>query len=260
MFRFAFAFLLISTAAHAQQQSSAYDALLVVGKQFSRSALNRIISVTGVDGDPQPRVWSVLISDRRAPGGVRELQVANGQIVANRTPNAAGARVGSAIKTAQLNLDSSGAFAVASHTADQAHTNFDRVAYTLRANDRGIPVWIVTIQNQARQPLGTIHMSANRGNVTRVEGMYHGANMAQVEQDPAQQLEPVNRGRPEEHYADADVQDEGEVEASDGDENVVKVEIKRLFRRTKHDARRLFGRVRSSFDDFAERHRLGSRE
>ncbi len=33
--------------------------------------------------------------------------------------------------------------------------------------------------------------------------------------------------------ADADVTDEGEIEEGDGDENFVKAEIKRMFRRTK---------------------------
>ncbi len=111
--------------------------------------------------------------------------MADGRIVSNRRrARWSGTTKGATIKTSQLNLDSSGAFTVASHTADQSHTNFDRVAYTLRTNERGTPVWIVTIQDETRRPLGTIHIAANRGNVTRVEGMYRGRNMDQVEQDP----------------------------------------------------------------------------
>ncbi|MEO5719979.1 MAG: hypothetical protein ABIR71_00735 [Chthoniobacterales bacterium] len=255
MWRFALVFFLTLTVARGERQSTAYDALQVVGNQFGRTALKRIISVTGVDGDPQPTNWTVLLADRNAAGGVRELQVADGRILANRTPGGrvAGTTEGATINTAQLNLDSSGAFTVASHTADRAHTNFDSVSYTLRTSDRGTPVWIVTVLDQARNPVGTIHISAHRGNVTRVEGMYRGANMANVEQDPvAQEALRDDNARPSE----PEIYDEGEiVEDGDGDENIVKARIKQMFRRTKREAQGLFQRVRRPFDEFIDRRR-----
>ncbi len=256
MWRLALVLLFVVSSALAQQQSTAYEALRVVGTQFHRDALSRVISVTGVDGDPQPMRWNVLIADRGAPAGVRELVVANSRIVSNRTPRGtvAGSPRGATIKSAQLNLDSSGAFDVASYTADKSHQNFDLVSYALRTNDRGNPTWTVTIQNRARTPLGTIHINANKGNVTRVEGMYRGANMAHVEQDPVDRTAP-DRG---DEYAggdentDAVADDEG-IEEGDGDENVVKAEIKRMFRQTKRGAQRVFERARRNFDDFISR-------
>ncbi len=250
MWRFAFVFLLAASVAQAQQQITAYDALKVVERQFHRAAMKRIISVTGVNGDPQPTEWTVLIADRNAPGGVRELQVSDTGIVGNRAGSGmTGSTDNATINTAQLNLDSDGAFEVANYTADKSHTNFDSVSYTLRANDRGTPVWIVTVNDQSRAPLGTIHISANRGNVTRVEGMYKGANMANVEQDP---VAPAGTN---DEYAEPEINDEGAVvEADDdGDENVIKARIKGMFRRTKRDAKRLFQRVRRPFDEFVER-------
>ncbi|MEP6822282.1 MAG: hypothetical protein ABI946_08040 [Chthoniobacterales bacterium] len=252
MWRFAFVFLLAAASvAHAQQQITAYDALKVVERQFHRAAMKRVISVTGVDGDPQPTEWTVLIADRNAPGGARELQVADRGIVGNRagSKGVAGSVAGAVINTAQLNLDSDGAFEVANYTADKSHTNFDSVSYTLRTNDRGTPVWIVTVNNQSHAPLGTIHISANRGNITRVEGLYHGANMANVEQDP---VAPAGTN---DEYTEPETNDEGAaVDANDdGDENVIKARIKGMFRRTKRDAKRLFQRVRRPFDEFVER-------
>ena len=235
--------LLTAASAFAQDQPTAYEALRVVGTQFNRAAIRRILSVTGVDGDPQPATWKVMIADRNAPGGVRELEVANGRIVSDQTPtrNVVGTTEGATIDTSKLNLDSSGAFTVASYTADKSHTNFSFASYTLRTNDRGVPVWIVTLQNEARRPLGTIHIGANKGNVTRVEGMYHGANMAQVEED---QAGPAPGGDDE---AGNDLSDED----GDADENVVKAEIKRMFRVTKRDAQRMFHRVQRSFESFS---------
>lgn len=247
MGRLLLVFLFVTSAALAQEKPTAYEALRVVGMQFNRAAVRRVISVTGVDGDPQPVRWKILIADRNAPGGLREFEVANGQIVSNRTPtgNVVGTAEGATIDTAKLNLDSSGAFTVASHTADQSHVNFSFVSYTLRTNDRGTPAWIVTLENEARAPLGTIHITANRGNVTRVEGLYHGRNMEQIEEDHV-----VDGAQRDEADPEIDVTKNGDDE---GDENVVKAEIKRMFHRTKHDADRMFGRVQRSFDRFFNR-------
>jgi hypothetical protein len=259
--------LLTASSAFAQQQLTAYDALKVVGKQVSRVALGRVISVTGVDGDPQPTRWSILVVDRHSAEGVREFQVANGRVVADGPPSTAvvGSTNAATIPTAKLNLDSSGAFSVASYTANTAHVNFDRVSYTLRTGERGQPVWMVTLQDNARRPLGTIAINANKGNVTRVQGMFRGANMAHVEQDPPERggvarnevrrRDPATRDvegtAPDDEYAtegDQDGIDEGEE-----DENVVKAEIKRMFRRTKGEALRIFDRARRPFEDFFNR-------
>jgi hypothetical protein len=211
--------------------------LRVVGTQLNREMMGRIISVTGVDGDPQPRTWKILVGDRRANGGVREITVEDNQIVSQRVPNRSvvGSTEGNTINTARLNLDSSGAYAVASHTAETSHVVFSLVSYTLRTDDRGNPAWVVTLEDRSRKPVGTIHIKAQDGRVSRVEGMYQGRNMEQVEDE-------------------RDQADNRDVDSEDNPEdNIVKRRIKRLFRQTRDDARRLFGRVRRSFVDFVNR-------
>lgn len=253
--------LLSASAALAAQQSTAYDALRVVGTQLDRSFVSRVISVTGADGDPQPEKWNVLVADRSTDSGVREVEVSNGRILAQRTRAGAvvGSTAGATIKTSRLNLDSSGAFSVASHTADKSHVNFASASYVLRNNDRGDPVWIVTLHDVARRPIGTIHIGANKGTVTRVEGLFRGTNMAQVQEDPV--ARPQRETRRDEHTVrDADLSEDNpgegpyddaeEEEEDEGDENVVKKELKRMFRRTKEDASRMFSRVRRSFDNY----------
>ncbi|MGZ5513177.1 MAG: hypothetical protein ACXWG7_07300 [Chthoniobacterales bacterium] len=247
----ALAISFIVSSALAQQQTTAYEALKLVGRQLNHTYLDHVVSVSGVDGDPQPTKWDVLIADRTAPGGMREIQVANHRISSNQAPRGVvGSASSAAFAAAKLNLDSNGAFSVASHTADQAHVNFDRVSYTLRTNERGLPVWIITLQDQARRPLGTIHINANGGNVVRVEGMYHGANMAHVEEDRSNHIarDHVERTQTEDEYVDTG-NDEG-IEEGDEDENVVKRRIKEMFHRTKDGAQDMFHRVRRSFADF----------
>jgi hypothetical protein len=237
MWKSLLASLLLATTALAQENPSAYEALKVVGTQLNRDLMSRVISVTGVDGDPQPRSWKILVGDRRASGGVREIVVKDNRIASQRVPNRSvvGSSEGNTINTARLNLDSTGAYSVASHTAETSHVTFSLVSYTLRTDDRGNPTWIVTLEDRSRRPVGTIHIKAHDGRVSRVEGMYQGRNMEQVEQDP----EPAG---------DRNV-DSGD----DPGDNVVKRQIKRLYRKTKEDARRIFLKTKQSFKDFVSR-------
>lgn len=234
MWKSLLASLFLATAALAQENPSAYEALKVVGTQLNRDMMSRVISVTGVDGDPQPSSWKILVADRNANGGVREIIVKGNRIASQRVPNRSvvGSTEGNTISTARLNLDSTGAYAVASHTAETSHVTFSLVSYTLRTDERGNPTWIVTLEDRSRKPLGTIHIKANDGRISRVEGMYQGRNMEQVEDD-------------REHVDNGDAQPDENPE-----DNVVKKNFKRLFRKTKEDASRMFNKVRRSFADF----------
>jgi hypothetical protein len=226
------ALVLVATplCAQEQEQATAYEALRVLGHQLNRESVNHVISVVGTGGTPQPNTWKVLVDDPRARGGVREVEVADGRIVAERTPARAvtGSSEGATINTARLNLDSSGAYAVASHAADKSGTQFATVNYTLRTDEGGDPVWIVTLRNNSTQPVGTIYIGANRGNVTRTEGLFAGASMQDV-------------------ATERDVEDEG------GIFTAAKSRISHTFHRAQEEARDMFDRVKRSFSDFINR-------
>jgi hypothetical protein len=221
--------LFVVTPAMAKERATAYEALRVVGSQFGRDSVNHVISVTGIDGDPQPETWKILLEDQRSRGGVREVEVTNGQISSERTPTegVVGTTQGATINTTRLNLDSSGAFAVASHTADKSNTRFASASYTLRTDERGFPVWIITLLNENSRPVGTIHIGANKGNVTRTEGMFAGARMEDVVDERDQ-----NRNH-----------DDGSIQGR----------IRGMFQRAQDEARDMFDRSRRSFVDFINR-------
>ena len=231
MWKFLLALLIPAGTALAQENPSAYEALRVIGTQLNRQIVNRIVSVNGIDGDPQPRTWKILVEDKNASGGVREIVVEDNRVASQRVPNRSvvGSTQGATIDTAKLNLDSTGAFSVASHTAETSHVTFSLTSYTLRTDDRGNPVWIVTLADRSRRPVGTIHIRASDGRVNRVEGMYAGRNMEQVE---------VNREV--DNPTAVENENENPTEEADADENIVKRDIKRMFRRTTNDARRMF--------------------
>jgi len=228
MWRWLVALLLVATPVCAQANATAYEALRVIGRQSGRGALNHIVSITGVEGDPQPAKWKIILE---GPGGnsVRELEVANGRIVSDREPDrpVAGSTEGATIDTKLLNLDSSGAYSVASHTAQASHAAFTSVDYTLRTDERGEPVWIVTLLNKSSRPVGTIHIGATRGVVRRTEGMFAGATMEDVE-------------------TDYDTEDRGMITG-------MEARVKRAFHRTQEEARGMFERVKHSFSDFINR-------
>jgi hypothetical protein len=236
MWRLFPAFLLTITPALAQENATAYEALRVVSTQLGRGALNHIVSLTGVEGDPQPEKWKIVLEDPDARGDMREIQVANDRIVSDRPAGhrAAGSAERATIATAHLNLDSSGAYAVASHTAELSHANFATVDYALRTDERGEPLWIVTLLSKSSRPVGTIHIGATRGTVRRTEGMFAGATMEDVE-------------------TDSDTEPESATEDEKGPFSGVKARIKEGFHRTQEEARDMFERVKRSFDDFIHR-------
>jgi hypothetical protein len=225
-----FATLLLFVApALAEEQATAYEALRVVGTQFGRGALNHVVSITGVEGNPQPEKWKIMLEDPSAPGRVREVEIVDGRVASERTPSRliAGSTEGATINTARLNLDSSGAYAVASHTAENSHAGFSTVSYTLRTDERGEPLWIVTLTNKSSRPIGTIYIGASRGTVRRTEGMFAGASMEEVETDHDQ--------------------------AEGGIISTAEARIKGAFHRAQDEARDMFDRVRHSFTDFINR-------
>jgi hypothetical protein len=242
----AFAVLLLTTlsAAAQQQRGTAYEAMRIVGAQLGRAALSHIVLVSGNNGSPQPARWRIVLQQPGGEGGYRAVDISNGQIVSDRaTSDVQSSRP---IETSKLNLDSSGAYAVAAHTADTSHVLFDFANYTLRSDPRGNPIWAVALQTAAGVHGGTVHIGANKGTITRVEGMFRGTNTAQVQSE-----QQMPRTREDVREPDQDVTDERA--ADEEDENFVKRGIKRMFYRARDDAQRIFERVHQSFDDFMHR-------
>jgi hypothetical protein len=221
--------LLLATPVWAEENATAYEALRVVGREFGRDALHQIVSIRGAKGDPQPEKWKIMVEDPQGRD-VRELEIVDGKIDSDDggDRDVAGSTEGATIDVSQLNLDSSGAYAVASHTAEASHTSFATADYTLRTDDRGEPMWIVTLRNRSSRPVGTIYIGGTRGTVMRTEGMFAGATMEDVEGD----------------------YDQGE---GIGVIKSAKRSIKHSFSRAQEEARGMFEKVKRSFSDFINR-------
>jgi hypothetical protein len=221
--------LLLATPVWAEENATAYEALRVVGSEFGRDALHQIVSIRGTKGDPQPEKWQIVVEEPQG-GGVRELQISDGRIDSDDEADreVAGSSEGAMIDVSQLNLDSSGAYAVASHTAEVSHTGFATADYILRTDERGEPMWIVTLRNRSSRPVGTIYIGGTEGAVLRTEGLFAGATMEDVEGD----------------------YDQG---GGTGVIRNAKRSIKRSFTRAQEEARGMFEKVKRSFSDFINR-------
>jgi hypothetical protein len=229
MWRACVGFLLLAAPVWANENATAYEALRVVGREFGRDALHQIVSITGTRGDPQPDKWKIVLEDPQGVG-VRELGVADGNIASDETTESdvAGSTEGATIDVSRLNLDSGGAYAVAIHTAEASHTSFATADYTLRTDDHGEPMWILTLRSRSSRRVGTIYIGATRGTVSRTEGMFGGASVDDAEAD----------------YNEAD---------GSGVIGSAKRKIKHSFYRAQEEARGIFERVKRSFSDFINR-------
>jgi hypothetical protein len=229
MWRACIGLLLLAAPVWADENATAYEALRVVAKEFGRDALHQIVSITGTRGNPQPEKWKIVLENPQS-GGVRELEVADGNIASDDTAeaDAAGSAEGATIDVSRLNLDSSGAYAVASHTAEASHASFATTDYALRTDDRGEPVWILTLRSRSSHPVGTIHIGATHGTVRRTEGMFAGATMEDTEGD----------------YNDG---------GGTGVISSAKRTIKHSFYKAQDEARGVFEKVKRSFSDFINR-------
>ena len=147
---------------------TAYQALHIVGSERSKKLLNSVIEVKGRNGAPQPAVWTVLLNDPLARGGVREIEVSKGHITGERTPVKAysGQGEGVVLDFTLVNLDSEGAFAVAENEARAAKIGFFAADYLLRSGENGItPIWVVQLLDPQQHSLGSVSIAADTGAV-----------------------------------------------------------------------------------------------
>jgi hypothetical protein len=159
---------------------SAYQALRTIGTERGSDTLKHVIEVQGHGGVPEPVVWRVVLDDPAARGGVRELDVAHGKIVAEHTPikSYGGSSAGALIDFHKLNLDSTGAFTVAEKQAEKSHLGFDSVDYTLRTGDGpdASPVWAVHMMDTNHHNVGALTVAADTGVVVTSDFSGHASD------------------------------------------------------------------------------------
>ena len=221
MWKSLLASLLLATAALAQENPSAYEALRVVGTQLNRDLMSRVISVTGVDGDPQPRTWKILVADRSANGGVREIMVEDNRIASQRMPNR------SVVGSTEGAHDQ--------HRAPQPR--FDRRLFGREPHRGNVACHLCARElhpadGRSRQP----DLDRYPGRSLQTARRHH-SHQGQRRAGHRGWKGCIRAGTWSRSKRTASQVDNREVDAEDDPEdNVVKRNIKRLFRKTKEDA------------------------
>ncbi len=154
---------LCATALASHAAETAYAALRVFGKKDGEQSLNHVVEVRGKSGTPQPGSWKLTIDDPHARGGVRELEIRGGKIVAERAPT--GHDFAAPMNFNQLNLDSDGAFTVANQEAEKHGVPFDRIDYTLKSEGAGAPLWTIELFEARNGRVALLRIAADSGAV-----------------------------------------------------------------------------------------------
>lgn len=224
--------LALAPTLFAQEQPTAYQALRTIGHGANRDLVNHVISIRGTEGNPQPAVWTILLDDPRARGGVREIEVQNDRVISERTPlrESVASSLGPIIDTSKLNLDSSGAYTLAEQAAASSHITVAGADYTLHGDEHGNPIWVVALRRAGGEAAGKIFIGANHGTIMRTEGLFAGGD----------------------RVTSTDVETTEDADDDDGDVNPIKRGIKDAFKKFGRDVKQDFHKVRRSFTDFFE--------
>jgi hypothetical protein len=155
---------LILFAGIGHAQVTAYAALRTVGSSRGEKVLKQVLAISGEGSNAQPSRWRVWIDDPAARGGVRELEISGNQITSERTPVKSEWAGAKDMDLAHLNLDSDGAYQVATQEAKKKGIEFSKVQFQLAADrETGKPGWTVQMSDGKDQRVGAIKVNADSG-------------------------------------------------------------------------------------------------
>ena len=169
--------LVCSSSVFAGNAGSAILALRAVADQ-PYAANATIVELKGERADPMPAEWQILLADPSARGGVREVSVANGAIISERTPLKGFENVSemSPIQTSEVSVDSSSLFQSVQQHANDALVAFHWLDYTLRTDvATHEAVWTVRLYNEMGAIVGTMGIAAQGGAIVQAIQMPDGS-------------------------------------------------------------------------------------
>jgi hypothetical protein len=163
-FSISFVALFLLTVSIRAEENTAYTALRLIGNLRGEEALKQVLAVSGESGNPQPAMWTIVLDDPGARGGVRELQIVSNQVASERTPVSSQLAGGKTIDLDQLNLDSDGAYQVAEEEAKKNGVSFGQANYRLTVDsETGKPLWVVHLLDSQKQDVGIVKVAADNG-------------------------------------------------------------------------------------------------
>ncbi len=165
--------LLTLASVGAQDETPGVPALSAIHRlqeRFGTDNFDRLFEMTGSSGDPQPTEWrvtavhllrSVELHEYWADGRRATDEGANEDYYPEKLPKGF-------FRLSRVKLDSTQAFAVTEQVARDAHIGFDSINYKLHGREyNDEPVWTLTLMNRDEEVIGSVHLSADSGDVLR---------------------------------------------------------------------------------------------
>ncbi len=174
-------------------QVPALEGLRHLEKEFGRAAIERIAEMTGVGGVPQPEEWRVTTTDLRRADILHEFWIGENRVTDEGTnddyyPDKLPKGF---FKLGRVKLDSTQAFAMTEQVARDAGVGFDVINYKLHCREYSDePVWTLTLLDRHEDIVGSVHLSADTGEMLRTVWMKRRPNGRLTVDDSAQGPRP----------------------------------------------------------------------
>lgn len=153
----------------AADNPSALKALRLLPK----TEIQSLARIEAHDGTPVPERWHFLVHDPSSETGLREYVVAAGELVTVRSISQFAERVEETdvIENKGLKVDSDMLAQLAKNYAAVNDAAIDRISYQLvKEGEHAQPVWRLNCQDEAGKTIGTLVVTAAKGNVVSHEG------------------------------------------------------------------------------------------
>lgn len=166
-FRLPFCLLAAVLAVAAPVAAQTADkAVAVLQTQYGRAYGSRMVAITGVDGQHQPKDWHLFAFDLKQPNLISHFVVRGGKIIHAAKLDAERSKAWAApvLSWNAVKISSDGAFKLADATARAARVGFDSLDYRLM-NDRtsGLPVYQLELKDAGRRVVGNLKIDAING-------------------------------------------------------------------------------------------------
>lgn len=140
----------------------------VLQTQYGKAYGSRMVAITGVNGQHQPKEWHLFAFDLKQPSLISHFVVRGGRIVHAAMLDAERSRAWAAPVLAWnlVKISSEQAFRIADGAAKAAMVGFDSLDYRLM-NDRatGVPVYQLELKDGAKRVVGNLKVDAANGRV-----------------------------------------------------------------------------------------------
>ena len=145
---------------------TAGNAVAVLQAQYGRAYGSRMVAITGVNGQHQPKEWHIFAYDLKEPTVISHFIVRGGKIAHAAKLDARRSKTWAApiLSWNAVGISSEAVFKLADASARAAMVGFDSLDYRLM-NDRGtgLPVYQLQLKDAGGRVVGNLKIDASNG-------------------------------------------------------------------------------------------------